>query len=59
MEVAEVKAKAKELKETIQDALRKFRTETGYVAKVEIDTKERKTNNGNFVSQEAKVTVVM
>lgn len=59
MDIHEVKQKAKELKETIQDALRKFRNETGYTPKVEIVTKERPTNNGKLVSQEAMVTIVM
>lgn len=57
MEISEVRTKAKELKTTIEQALRKFRDETGYTPVVTIDDKSRHTNDGTFVSQVVSVQV--
>lgn len=57
MEIAEIRTKAKELKTEIENSLKKFRTETGIVPGVKVETKERPTNDGSFVSQVVTITI--
>ena len=59
MEMIQVKQKALELKQTIEAALKKFREETGYTPQIDIETRSKQTNSGNFISQSVTVTLTV